>query len=54
MQPLKAVLTLLAAIAFLLSPLLSSGFNGFSPGQFPIPQIDPPVQPAGYAFRSGD
>lgn len=50
MQRLKAVLTLLAAVAFLLSPLLSSGFNGFSPGQFPIPQIDPPVQPAGYAF----
>ena len=50
MQRLKAVLTLLAAIAFLLSPLLSSGFNGFSPGQFPIPQVEPPVQPAGYAF----
>ena len=50
MQPLKAVLTLLAAIAFLLSPLLSSGFNGFSPRQFPIPQVNPPVQPAGYAF----
>jgi len=50
MQKLKAVITLLAALAFLLSPFFSSGFNGFSPGQFPIPQIDPPVQPAGYAF----
>lgn len=50
MQRLKAVLVLLAAVAFLLSPWFSSGFNGFSPGQFPIPQIDPPVQPAGYAF----
>lgn len=50
MQHTKAVLTVLAAIAFLLSPLLSSGFNGFSPGQFPVPQVDPPIQPAGYAF----
>jgi hypothetical protein len=50
MQRFKAILTLLAAVAFLLSPVLSSGFNGFSAGQFPIPQIDPPVQPAGYAF----
>ena len=50
MQRSKAALVLLAAIAFLLSPFFSSGFNGFSPGQFPIPQVDPPVQPAGYAF----
>ncbi|MBY6205671.1 tryptophan-rich sensory protein [Halomonas denitrificans] len=50
MHRIKAVLTLLAAGAFLLSPLLSSGFAGFSPDQFPIPQVDPPVQPAGYAF----
>jgi hypothetical protein len=50
MQRLKAVLVLLATVAFLLSPWFSSGFNGFSPGQFPIPQVDPPVQPAGYAF----
>lgn len=50
MQRLKAVLVLLAATAFLLSPLFSSGFNGFSPDQFPVPQVDPPVQPAGYAF----
>jgi len=47
---LKAILVLLAAIAFLLSPILSSGFNGFSAGQFPIPQVEPPVQPADYAF----
>ncbi len=50
MHRIKAVLTLLAAVAFLLSPVFSSGFNGFSPDQFPIPQDDPPVQPAGYAF----
>lgn len=45
-----SLLTLLAALAFALSPLLSSGFNGFAPDQFPVPQTNPPVQPAGYAF----
>ena len=45
-----SLLTLLAALAFALSPLLSSGFNGFAPDQFPVPQDNPPVQPAGYAF----
>ncbi|MEI4262220.1 TspO/MBR family protein [Roseovarius sp. D0-M9] len=43
-------LILLATLAFALSPLLSPGFGGFEDDQFPIPQIDPPVQPAGYAF----
>ncbi|WP_417586316.1 hypothetical protein [Pararhodobacter oceanensis] len=45
-----AILVLVATIAFVVSPLFSSGFNGFSADQFPIPQTDPPVQPAGYAF----
>ncbi|MHA6323503.1 hypothetical protein [Roseivivax sp. CAU 1753] len=45
-----AVAVLLAAIAFAASPFFSAGFNGFSAGQFPVPQEDPPVQPAGYAF----
>jgi len=45
-----AILVLLATLAFALSPVLSPGFGGFEAGQFPIPQIDPPVQPAGYAF----
>ncbi|MFX0540960.1 hypothetical protein ACEWPM_004410 [Roseovarius sp. S4756] len=44
------ILVLLAAIGFALSPLLAPGFGGFDADQFPIPQIDPPVQPAGYAF----
>ncbi|WP_137702056.1 hypothetical protein [Marimonas lutisalis] len=47
---LTALLTFLAAVAFAVSPLLSSGFNGFTPDQFPVPQNDPPVQPEGYAF----
>lgn len=45
-----AVVVLIATLTFALSPLATIGFNGFSPAQFPIPQFDPPVQPAGYAF----
>lgn len=45
-----AVLTLLAAVAFAGSPFLSTGFNGFTADQFPVPQTNPPIQPAGYAF----
>lgn len=50
MTRLWAGLVLLAAILFAASPLFTEGFNGFEPGQFPVPQDDPPVQPAGYAF----
>ena len=46
----KAILVLVAAIAFASAPFWSGGFAGFRPEQFPVPQIDPPVQPAGYAF----
>lgn len=45
-----AILTFVAAVAFAVSPFLSSGFNGFAANQFPVPQTDPPIQPAGYAF----
>lgn len=45
-----AILVLIAAIGFALSPLLAPDFGGFDADQFPIPQINPPVQPAGYAF----
>lgn len=47
---MKAIFVVTAAMAFTLSPLMTEGFNGFRPDQFPIPQNDPPVQPAGYAF----
>lgn len=46
----KALLTFVAALAFALSPLVVTGFAGFDPNLFPVPQVDPPVQPAGYAF----
>lgn len=39
-----------ATLAFLLSPSLTEPFMGYAPGSFPVEQIDPPVQPAGYAF----
>lgn len=50
MQRMWAILTFVAAVAFVASPWLSPGFNGFEPNQFPVPQDNPPVQPAGYAF----
>ncbi len=45
-----AILTFVAALAFAGSPFLSAGFNGFAADQFPVPQVNPPIQPAGYAF----
>lgn len=50
MERMKAIFVVTAAMAFTLSPLMTDGFAGFRPDQFPIPQVDPPVQPAGYAF----
>ena len=47
---LKAVLVLVATIAFVLSPFLAQPFTGFDPAQMPIPVERPPIQPAGYAF----
>ena len=50
MRELKTLLVGITALAFAASPLLSDGFGGFRPDQFRVPQIDPPVVPAGYAF----
>ena len=50
MQNLRAVLTALFTLTFVLSPLVTAPFSGFRPDQLPIPQVDPPVQPAGWAF----
>ncbi|KNG95366.1 hypothetical protein [Pseudaestuariivita atlantica] len=41
---------LVAAIVFALAPFATPDFGGFRPDQFPVPQTDAPVQPAGYAF----
>lgn len=46
---MKSAMVLTAAIAFAVAPL-AVPFDGFNPELFPIPQADPPAQPAGYAF----
>lgn len=45
----KALLVLVATLGFIAGSYIVS-FSGFAPDQFPVPQVDPPVQPAGYAF----
>jgi len=47
---LKAFFLALVTIAFAAGPFLVPQFGGFDPGLYPYPQIDPPVQPEGYAF----
>lgn len=49
-RKLKAGLVLAAAVGFAASPAFVENFGGFNADQFPVPQQDPPVQPAGYAF----
>jgi len=50
MKHILALLTLLVTFTFGISPAITEPFAGFRPDQLPIPQIDPPIQPAGYAF----
>ncbi len=50
MSQFKAWLTLVFTVTFVTSPAFTAPFSGFTRDQLPIPQIDPPVQPAGYAF----
>ncbi|WP_394152646.1 hypothetical protein [Loktanella salsilacus] len=45
-----AYFTLALSLAFGLAPFFSGDFAGFASDMLPNPQIDPPVQPAGYAF----
>jgi hypothetical protein len=47
---MKAILVLVVAIAFAIAPFLSPEFGGFDPDKYPIPQRNPAVQPAGWAF----
>jgi hypothetical protein len=49
MKHALAPLTLIVTLTFIGSSFLST-FTGFRPHQLPIPQIDPPIQPAGWAF----
>ncbi|MBB3711003.1 hypothetical protein FHS00_000556 [Limimaricola variabilis] len=50
MKTLIAWAVLALSLAFAAAPLVTSPFTGFTADQLPIPQIDPPVQPAGWAF----
>jgi hypothetical protein len=50
MQHRRALLTAIFTATFVVSPLLTDPFSGFRPDQLPIPQVSPPVQPAGWAF----
>lgn len=45
-----AWLTFLLSVAFAVSPLFTDPFTGFRADQLPVPQVNPPIQPAGYAF----
>lgn len=47
---MRAYLTAFATLAFVTSPFWSGSFSGFTAGQTPIEQTNPPIQPAGYAF----
>lgn len=47
---MKAILVLIIAIAFAVVPFLSPEFGGIDPDRYPIPQLNPPVQPVGWAF----
>lgn len=46
---MRAVLVAACALAFAVAPA-AFPFAGFEPDLFPVPQVDPPVQPAGWAF----
>lgn len=50
MKKATAFLVATLCITFAGSSLWVPEFGGFDPDQFPVPQENPPVQPAGYAF----
>ncbi|MBF9035567.1 hypothetical protein HKCCE2091_15070, partial [Rhodobacterales bacterium HKCCE2091] len=47
---MRAILVLVAAIAFAVAPVFSPSFSGFDPADFPNPTPPVPLQPAGWAF----
>lgn len=48
--PWPALATLILTVAFAASPLVTPPFTGFEDGQLLVPQPDPLIQPAGWAF----
>lgn len=47
---LRAILLILATLAFGIAPFVTPPFTGYDPSDFPVQIADPSVQPAGYAF----
>ncbi len=50
MKRMQAVLVLVAALAFAAASYAARNFRGYDPQAFPVPVIDPPLQPVGWAF----
>jgi hypothetical protein len=50
MMKTKALILLIATIAFGIAPFITPPFTGYDPGLFPVPIERPSIQPAGYAF----
>ncbi len=46
----RAVILLLATVAFGIAPFVTTPFRGYAPGLFPVLIGRPSIQPAGYAF----
>lgn len=46
----KALILLLATIAFGVAPFVTPPFTGYDPAMFPVYIVRPSIQPAGYAF----
>ncbi len=49
-SPLMALVVVLTTAAFIASPFFVDGFRGYQADQFPVPQVDPLIQPPGWAF----
>jgi len=47
---MRAILTVAAAVAFIVLSYAAPDFQGYSPDQMPHGEPQPPVQPEGYAF----
>ena len=50
MLRLKAILTFTAALAFAAASYSARNFRGYDPAAFPVPVVNPPFQPAPWAF----
>lgn len=47
---MRAILVLAATVGFVGSAFLTPEFRGYDPSQMPVPVVDPPIQPVGFAF----